>query len=150
MHYEPLWWITKDGDLVLRKLFDRHYSRQRYKDGRRRKIFCGPGQKIVLRTWDGDAMFVWKKFIDASGQQGINCSVFRNESKHKASLLIRQADAIANFCWPGERHYTYVDARRVRSNNPGCCFKAAGWKICGTTKGGLLILESHALDTRTL
>lgn len=95
-------------------------------------------------------MFVWKKFIDASGQQGVNCSIFRNESKYKASLLIRQADAIANFCWPGERHYTYVDARRIRSKNPGCCFKAAGWKPCGNTKSGLLILEFNPLDSLPL
>ena len=145
--HEPLWWITKDGGDVCRKFFDRHYSRQFYKDGRKPKLFCGPGQKVVLRTWTGDALFVWKKFIDDSGQQGINCAVFRNESHHKASLLLRQADAIADFCWPGERHYTYVDARRIRSTNPGCCFKVAGWNRCGVTKGGLLIFERPPLDT---
>jgi hypothetical protein len=141
----PHWWITKDGDLQCRELFNRHYSRQRYRDGRNPKLFCGPGEKIVLRTWDCDAMFVWRKFRDDSGQQGINCAVFRNESALQSSELIRQADTIADHVWPRERHYTYVDARRVRSNNPGFCFKAAGWKQCGATKGGLVILERDPL-----
>jgi hypothetical protein len=29
----------------------------------------------------------------------------------------------------------------VRSTNPGFCFLVAGWRRCGRTKGGLLILE---------
>lgn len=137
----PLWWITKDGDEVSNELYERHYSRRRYKDGRVVKLFCGPGQKIVLRTWEGDALFVWRKFKDDSGQTGINCAIFRNESQYQSSDLIRQADAIAYFCWPGERHYTYVNARKVKSINPGYCFKMAGWRQCGMTKGGLTILE---------
>lgn len=137
----PLWWITKDGDERARALFDRHYSRSPDRDKRKPKLFCGPGEKIILTTWEGDALFVWRKFIDASGQQGVNCAVFRNESKHKASELIRQADAIADHVWPNLRHYTYVDAKRIRSANAGCCFKIAGWRTCGRTKSGLLILE---------
>ena len=137
-----VWFLTKDGDEICADLFSRHYSKYHYADGRRPKLFCGPGEKIVLRTLEGDALFVWRKFIDASGQQGVNCSIFRNESRHKASELVRQADAIADFCWPSERHYTYVNAAKVRSSNPGCCFKLAGWRECGITKvNKLLILE---------
>ena len=137
----PIWWITKDGDAIALALFRRHYSNRRYADGRDVKLFAGPGQKIVLRTWDGDALWVWRKFIDDSGQQGVNCTIFRNESPHQSSELVRQADSVADFCWPGERHYTFVNAGRVRSTNPGFCFKAAGWGRCGETKGGLIILE---------
>lgn len=86
-------------------------------------------------------MFVWRKFIDDSGQEGVNCAVFRNEGPVLSSELIRQADAIADFVWPRERHYTYVDPKAVRSTNPGFCFVAAGWRKCGMTKGGLLIFE---------
>ena len=98
----------------------------------------------MLRTAAGDAFFVWKKFIDASGEKGINCAVFRNEagSKYKSSDLIREADAIADCIWPGERHYTYINPQAVRSHNPGFCFLMAGWRRCGHTKGGLMILES--------
>lgn len=136
------WWLTKDGDGKCLQLYERHYSAYHYKDGRERLLFCGPGEKIVLRTLKGDACFVWRKFIDkCPGQLGINCAVFRNESSFVSSELIRQADAIADFIWPSVRHYTYVDARKVRSRNPGYCFLKAGWKRCGVTKGGLLIFE---------
>jgi len=142
----PLWWLTKDGDLDCLEVYERHYSCNRYADGRRRKLFIGPGEKVVLRTRDGDAVFAWRNFIDDSGQDGINCAVFRNESTHRSSELIRQADAIADCIWPHRRHYTFVDAKKVRSANPGFCFLAAGWRRCGRTKSGLLILERSALQ----
>jgi len=138
---EPLWYLTKDGDASCLKLYERHYSCYRYKDGRQRTQFVGPGESIVLRTGDADAMFVWRKFIDDSGQQGINCAVFRNEGPQRSSELIRQADAIADHVWPRERHYTYVDQKAVRSTNPGYCFVAAGWRKCGMTKSGLKVFE---------
>ena len=125
-------------------MYERHYSAKRYADGRKRSQFVGPGEKVVLRTRSADAIWAWRKFIDDSGQQGINCAVFRNESPHKSSDLIRQADAIADCLWPGSRHYTYVDPAKVASKNPGFCFLAAGWRKCGRTKTGLLILERGA------
>ena len=51
------WYLTKDGDKSCLELYERHYSAYRYKDGRVRKLFCGPGEKIVLRTRNADAMF---------------------------------------------------------------------------------------------
>ncbi|WP_428491657.1 hypothetical protein [Rhodopila sp.] len=137
----PDWYLTKDGDASCLAMYERHYSAYQYKDGRVRKLFCGPGEKIVLRTRAAEAIFVWRKFIDASGQTGINCAVFRNEGPIRSSDLIRQADEIADFCWPGQRHYTYVRASAVRSANPGFCFISAGWNPCGATKSGLRILE---------
>jgi hypothetical protein len=137
----PLWWITRDGDRTCLALYERHYSAHRYADGRVRTIFVGPGEKVCLRTQSGDALFVWRKFVDDSGQLGVNCAVFRNEGPALSSLLIRQADAIADHVWPCERHYTYVRAEAVRSANPGYCFLAAGWNRCGRTKAGLHVLE---------
>jgi hypothetical protein len=149
----PNWWITKDGDDVARTFFDRHYSRYRYRDGRSPRQFIGPGEKIVLRTWDCDALWVWRRFKDdcidertGEGQAGVNCAVFRNESRTLASELVREADAVADFAWPGLRHYTYVKADAIRSTNPGCCFKVAGWRECGRTRGGLLVLERLAVS----
>lgn len=138
---EPLWFLTKDGDRDCLELYERHYSCRRYRDGRKRTLFAGPGEKIVLRTWDGTAMFVWRKFIDRRGEQGINCAVFRNEGTYRSSELIRQADAIADFAWACQRHYTYCDPHAIRSTNPGFCFLAAGWRRCGMTRGGLIVLE---------
>jgi hypothetical protein len=137
----PLWWLTKDGDKDCLEMYERHYSAYRYADGRNRNQFVGPGEKVVLRTENADAIWAWRKFIDDSGQQGINCAVFRNESAHRSSDLIRQADQIADCIWPNSRHYTYVNAEKIASKNPGFCFIAAGWKKCGMTPKGLVILE---------
>ena len=137
----PLWIIGQDAEPELRNLYDRHYSAYKYKDGRKPKKFVGPGEHIVLTLPDCSALFVWRKFRDDSGQTGVNCAVFRNESQLKSSDLVREADAIADFCWPRERHYTYVRASAVKSRNPGWCFLCAGWQRCGYTKGGLHILE---------
>lgn len=143
----PVWWVTRDGDRDCLALYERHYSCYRYADGRQRRLFVGPGEKLVLRTEPADAMFVWRVFIDDSGQTGVNCAVFRNESAHRSSDLVRQADAVADAIWPGRRHYTFVRAAAVRSTNPGFCFIAAGWRRCGMTKSGLMILERAARAT---
>lgn len=144
----PVWWLTRDGDVDCLAFYQRHYSARRYVNGRRIAQFVGPGEKVVLRTLDARALFVWRRFLDdarddrtGERQSGVNCAVFRNESEHRSSDLIRQADAIADALWPDSRHYTYVDAARVQSKNPGFCFLCAGWRRCGRTKGGLLILE---------
>jgi len=96
----------------------------------------------VLVTPDCDALFVWRKFISGDGQTGVNCAVFRNEGPIKSSVLIWEACRLAWQRWPGERLYTYVNPRKIRSTNPGCCFLKAGWRKCGITKKNkLLILE---------
>jgi hypothetical protein len=139
------WFECRDGDDVCRSIYDRHYSRIHYADGRKPKLFVGPGEKCVLITEDEKAVWVWRKFKDASGQQGINCAVFRNESSTLSSLLILDAEAVAQLRWPGERMYTYVNPRGIRSTNPGACYKKAGWTACGITKWNkLVILEKNA------
>ena len=132
----------KDGNPIARSIFDRHYSRHLYKDGRKPKLFVGPGQKMVLLTHNVDALFVWRKFISGNGQQGVNCAVFRNESILLSSDLILEAEQMAWERWPNERLYTYVAPTKILSKNPGYCFKKAGWKQCGITKiNKLVILE---------
>lgn len=140
----PDWWLTKDGDRTLLPLYERHYSAHQYADGRVRRLFAGPGEKLVLRTQSGDAGFVWRNFVSDSDERGLNCSFFRNESALLSSELIRQADAIAYSVWACRRHYTYVDPQKVRSGNPGFCFLAAGWRRCGQSASGKLILERVA------
>lgn len=138
------WYASMDGDERARALFDRHYSRRHYRDGRRPKLFAGPGEKLVLVTANYDALFVWRKFIDDAipKQNGVNCAVFRNESDLLSSYLIRNAEEIAHKRWPGERLYTYVNGDKIKSSNPGFCFIMADWRPCGYTKGGLRILEA--------
>lgn len=134
------WLPTKDGDPSVRAVFDRHYSRQRYRDGRRPALFVGPGEKMVLRTAACDAIFVWRKFRSDDGQLGVNCAVFRNEGTRRSSDLILEAEGLAWARWPGERLYTYVAPKMIRSTNPGYCFQAAGWRKCGITKWNRLVI----------
>lgn len=137
---DRVWVEVRDGDDTVRSVFDRHYSRQHYRDGRSPKLFVGPGEKMVLMTPDARAIFVWRKFISDDGQQGINCAVFRREAGPRASDLILAAMSLAWARWPGERLYTYVDARKIRSINPGACFPRAGWRRCGLTKHNRLVI----------
>lgn len=140
------WRLARDGDAIGLALYERHYSARAYADGRDRRLFVGPGEKLVLVAHDDTAVFVWRRFISLDQQDGISCSVFRNEGRTLSSHLVLEADAIADSRWPGQRHYTYVAPSRVRSTNPGFCFLAAGWRRAGWTKGGhgrerLLVLE---------
>ncbi len=127
------WLSTKDGDPAAFQLYSRHYSFHHFKDnrrtvGRNRKLMVGPGEKMVLVTMDYKALFIWRKFIDHSGQSGVNCAVFRNESEILSSDLIQEACVLAWNRWPGERLYTYVNSTMINSPNPGYCFKMAGWR----------------------
>lgn len=132
---DAVWLEVKDGNDTARAIFDQHYSRYHYADGRKPKLFVGPGEKLVLISPDALAMFVWRKFIPKDGQQGVNCAVFRNEGTARSSELITIADSIAWERWPDERLYTYVNPRAVRhKRDPGRCFLRAGWRHCGWTK----------------
>ena len=157
------WWLTKDGDASCLALYERHYSAHQYRDGRKRVLFAGPGEKIVLRTAAGDAFFVWRKFVDdcidirtGERQSGVNCAAFRNESGLLSSDLIRQACAVASHCWPDRRYYTYVDPKAIRSGLPGSCFLAAGWRYVRVgghrvrTGSGKMILEAILYESHLL
>ena len=145
------WMELKDGDESCRTIFDRHYSRRVYADGRKPKLFVGPGHKRVFMLADGRALFVWNKFISGDGQQGVNCAVFRSESDELASVLIQQAVVLAREEWPSERLFTYIDPRKVRPTMfrgyPvwGWCFYKAGWKFVTVGKGGKHVLALPAV-----
>lgn len=137
-----VWTEVRDGNPSALALMERHYSRVRYGDGRRHDRFVGPGERIVLLTADARALFVWRRFRSKDDQRGVNCAVFRNEGSTLSSDLIRAAMDLAWHRWPGERFYTYVNPRKIRSPNPGYCFLRAGWRRCGITKSRrLLVLE---------
>jgi len=145
----PSWVQVKDGHPVARELFGRHYTYRTRRNqlsffpekNRNFALFVGPGQKMVLLSEDQTALFVWRKFISMDNQRGVNCAVFRNEGPTQASDLIKSAMELAWGRWPGERLYTYVNPKFVKSKNPGYCFIMANWKRCGFSKGGLLILD---------
>ncbi len=141
------WLSVRDGDPRALALYLRHYSAprrprmmRRYGNGAR---FAGPGQHIVLLTACCDALCVWRKErYRRDDQTGVNCAVFRNEGPIRSSVLIRETCDLAWQRWPGERLFTFVDPRQVRSTHPGACFKHAGWSTCGVSKTkGLVSLE---------
>lgn len=138
------WLPVLPTDDRARSLYLRHYSQKRRSEGNRRisPQFVGPGEKMVLLTLECDAVFAWlKAYYRKDGQQGIECTIFRNEGQSLSSTLIREAVDLAWRRWPGERLFTYVNAASVESPNPGYCFKVAGWRYCGLSKGGLHLLE---------
>ena len=135
-----IWIPSADGDLRGFALARRHYSAKKNRHPKRKR-FVGPGERIVLLTLQYDAIFVWRKFIDDSGQTGVNCALFRNEGQIRASKLILAAEEFAWAKWPGERLYTFIDAAELPGTCPGYCFRRAGWKSAGHTKGGLIVLE---------
>src|SRR5258706_8785777 len=103
----PGGWIEmKDGDESCRSIFNRHYSRRVYADGRKPKQFIGPGVKHPLMQADGSALFAWRKHVSDDGQTCVNCAIFRNEGDELASELIKTAVAHARErWWPHERFY---------------------------------------------
>jgi len=138
------WLSSHHADPRAVALYLRHYSARRYRDGRPRRQFCPPGEKMVLLTQDCRAVFVWHRpaLERRSGQVGVCCTLFRNEGDRLSSDLVREADDLAWARWPGERHFTYVADGRIRSVNPGFCFKKAGWRVCGRNADGrLTVLE---------
>jgi len=92
------WIQVRDGNPTAMAIFRRHYSARKHPG----KVFqfVGPGEKMVLLTPDARALFVWRKFIDDSGQTGVNCSVFRNEGTERSTKLILSAVDFARSRWP--------------------------------------------------
>lgn len=115
-------------------LADRHYSRRKIGSPQ----FMPPGQTIILHQ--PGAVFGWWRPHPDSGLQSMNgldgwtCTIFRNEGTGLSSTLILDAERAlveyATDCGP-DGMLTYVWAAKIRSSNPGCCFKKAGWKKRG-------------------
>lgn len=157
------WLPVKDGDERAFALYKRHYSYHEYRDGRRRHgyrnrfLIMGPGEKEIFITVTCDALIAFRKFIDDSGQEGVNLAIFRNEGAIRSSALLLEAEQLAWRIWPGERLYTYVNPKRIRTGspssgkpNPGKCFVKAGWvRLKETTKDGLVILEKCPAGQRS-
>jgi hypothetical protein len=133
-------------------LADRHYSRRTVGSNQ----FMPPGQTVVLVTPDGSAVFGWWRPHPSSGIEAWNkldgwtCSIFRNESGSLSSGLILAAERAlvdeGHGCG-ADGLITYVWDSRIRSVNPGACFKAAGWKASGRSADGrkTLLLKPWSL-----
>jgi len=148
------WLSVRRTDERAYALYRRHYSAS--KGARWRRVgntnVTSAGQTMVLLSQCGRALFVWLRCMvpRLDAQLGVNCAVFRNEGPDLSSTLIREADELAWRRWPDERrHFTYVDGaqttqRRSRHAAAGACFRHAGWRECGASKTGLVLLERVA------
>lgn len=139
------WLRTTRADPRAATLADRHYSRKTVGAAQ----FAPPGRCIVLLTSNAQALWVssWQRPVYAP--TGLNvwvCTLFRNEpgSGYLSSDLIKEAVAATRFLWgdpPEQGMITFVNATKIRSPNPGYCFKRAGWRHVGYTRSGLHTLQ---------
>ena len=73
-----------------------------------------------------------------NGLDGWTCTIFRNEGRFLSSFLILAAERelISRHDFGPDGLITYVFDRKVNSENPGFCFKRAGWKRTGRSADG--------------
>jgi hypothetical protein len=119
-----------------------HYSFHPVKSRPMGKEVGPPGQKIILLTGDGLALWgshrpaPWSGVKRADGFEGPCCFIFRNQgSPILSSKLIREAVGYTASKWEvsAAGFLTYVAIEKVKSINPGYCFLCAGFKHNGFT-----------------
>jgi len=139
------WRLSDRADVEALPIADRHYNRQ--KPGSPQ--FVPPGRCLVLMCTTGTALWVtsWP-FAEYTKHQWAGAwvnSAFRRESGPVASELIREAIAVTRWHWPNVPPLgmvTFIDRGKVRRKRDfGRCYRKAGFKVCGETKGGLLALR---------
>jgi hypothetical protein len=139
------WQVSDRADPAAARLADRHYSRKTVGA----QQFTPPGRCVVLRTPEADALWVtswpYARFTRHAWPGAWLCSIFRNESEHLSSELIREALAATRAVWPVPPDLgciTFVDPAKVRpKRDPGRCFLRAGFHRAGHTQGGLVVLQ---------
>jgi hypothetical protein len=144
------WRLSHRADPRAVPLADRHYNRQKIGSPQ----FVPPGRCLVLLTTDADALWVtswpFAQYVRHAWAGAWVCSMFRNESRHLSSDLIREAVAITRSVWPAVPDLgivTFVDRSKTRpKKDPGYCYLRAGWERCGLTKGGLVALRQAPAD----
>jgi hypothetical protein len=140
-----LWHLSDRANPRVRLLADRHYSRQSIGH----PLFTPPGKCIVLATDAYNAYWItyipYAQYALTHWTAGAwTCSAFRNEGSILSSTLIEQAVAVTLFILktpPDLGFITFVNAYKIKSPNPGYCFKQADWNHVGFTKKGLHALQ---------
>lgn len=137
------WYLSNRADKRALPLADRHYNRQKIGSPQ----FVPPGRCIVLLTENADALWVtswpFTQYVKhAWGGLWVN-SMFRNESGILSSVLIREAVAVTRSIWTEPTEIvTFINREKVRKKRDfGRCYRRAGFKIAGETKGGLFALK---------
>lgn len=139
------WRLSHRADPRALPIADRHYNRQKIGSPQ----FVPPGRCIVLLTDAADALWVtsfpFPEFVKHAWAGAWMCSCFRNESTVLSSELIREAVGVTRGIYgdpPESGMVTFVDTTKTRhKRDPGRCYRKAGFKPCGFTKGGLFALQ---------
>lgn len=134
------WLMSHRADPDCLPLANRHYSRR--KPGSPQ--FVPPGRCVVLKSIDRRAVWVtswpFAEYVRHAWAGAWINSFFRNEGSGLSSELIREAIAVTRAIWepPALGLVTFVDARKTRAKrDPGFCYRRAGFRHVGFTKGGL-------------
>ena len=139
------WFSSTRFDKRALPLADRHYNRQKIGSPQ----FVPPGRCVVLLTENADALWVtswpFAEYTKHAWAGAWMNSLFRNESPHLASELILEAVAVTRAIFgepPSLGMVTFVDPGKVRpKRDVGYCYRKAGFRAVGQTKGGLLALQ---------
>ena len=108
-----------------------------------------PGRCVVLLTRDARALWVtswpYAEYVRHAWPGAWVCSLFRNEGTTLSSTLIREAVAVTRYAFgepPALGMVTFVDPTKTRrKRDPGRCYRKAGFREVGLTKGGLVALQ---------
>lgn len=137
------WRLTHKGNQRCRLLADRHYTRQHVGH----PLWTRPGYNLVLyyRQANGrEAVFCWWRPKWESGIERmdklrcIECTIFRNQTRVRSSVLIREAVAAlltwrraADVAWPDglvtEVNAAATSGGRNRESLAGHCYRMAGF-----------------------
>jgi len=139
------WHLSYRADPRAAQIADRHYNRQKIGSPQ----FVPPGRCLVLLTENADALWVtswpFTEYVKHAWAGAWVCSCFRNEGPVLSSELITEAVACTKAFWgdpPALGMISFVDRDKTRrKRDPGRCYRRAGWKVCGETKGGLVALQ---------
>lgn len=144
------WTRVGKFDARTAQLADRHYSRRKIGSPQ----FMPPGQTIIL--YQPGAVFGWWRPHPSSGIKQMNgldgwtCTIFRNETTMIASEMILEAEKfLPDDCGPSGL-LTYVWDKKIKSVNPGYCFKRAGYKAIGRSADGRKTLLQKDFSMRGL
>jgi hypothetical protein len=145
---DSLWVPVPKAIRPAARLADEHYSRRTVGSPQ----FMPPGQTLVLLTPDELAVFGWWRPDPSSGITAMNgldgwtCTIFRNTGPTLSSELILDAERelLTRYDCGPDGLITYVRDDKIRSPNPGYCFKMAGWSVTGRSADGLKTLLQKA------
>lgn len=136
-----MWTLSNRRDHEMLPMADRHYNRQKIGSPQ----FVPPGRCVVLKTPCLRALWVtswpFAEYVKHAWAGAWVNSLFRNEGAGLSSELILDAISATKACWPQIPSLgiiTFVNADKTRKKrDPGRCYRRAGFRHVGFTKGGL-------------